>query len=399
MAEARPPRRQGHARAAVPPWRDVRVLAIVSQLIVLAVVLAAGALLLGTLTRRMDERGFFPDLGFLDLTAGFEIAEAAIAYTPADTYAHALLVGVINTLMVSAVGILLATLLGLVIGVARLSRNWLVAKLALGYVELFRNTPILLQLLVIYFVVFLQLPPVRESIAVAGSFYLNQRGVYMPRPEMTPDGATWLVSVLAAVVLAGSLWFLAGRRDAAGQRATGLRPLALAVLIGLPLATWWLMPSAPVSVEMPELGRFNLQGGLRFTPEFAALTLGLALYTAAFIAEIIRGGIESVSKGQHEAARAIGLREGQTLRLVVLPQALRVIIPPLTSQYLNLIKNSSLALAIGYADLFNISRTMSELTGQPVAVIVIVMAVYLVISLLTSLVMNLYNRAVQIHER
>jgi general L-amino acid transport system permease protein len=159
------------------------------------------------------------------------------------------------------------------------------------------------------------------------------------------------------------------------------------------------MPSAPVSVEIPELGRFNLEGGLRFTPEFAALTLGLALYTAAFIAEIIRGGIESVSKGQREAARAIGLREGQTLRLVVLPQALRVIIPPLTSQYLNLIKNSSLALAIGYADLFNISRTMSELTGQPVAVIVIVMAVYLVISLLTSLVMNIYNRAVQIHER
>jgi general L-amino acid transport system permease protein len=383
----------------VPPWRDVRVLAIVSQLIVLAVVLVAGALLLGTLMRRMDERGFFPDLGFLDLTAGFEIAEAAIAYTPSDTYAHALLVGVINTLMVSAVGILLATLLGLVIGVARLSRNWLVAKLALGYVELFRNTPILLQLLVIYFVVFLQLPPVRESIAVADSLYLNQRGVYMPRPEMTPDGATWLISVLAAVVLAGTLWFLAGRRDASGRRATGLRPLALAVLLGLPLATWWLMPSAPVSVEIPELGRFNLEGGLRFTPEFAALTLGLALYTAAFIAEIIRGGIESVSKGQREAARAIGLREGQTLRLVVLPQALRVIIPPLTSQYLNLIKNSSLALAIGYADLFNISRTMSELTGQPVAVIVIVMAVYLVISLLTSLVMNLYNRAVQIHER
>ena len=307
--------------------------------------------------------------------------------------------GLINTLMVSAVGILIATLLGLVIGVARLSRNWLVAKLALGYVELFRNTPLLLQLLVIYFVVFLQLPPVRESIAIAGGIYLNQRGVYLPRPEMTPDGAAWLVSVLAAILVGGAIWFLAGRRDAAGRSTTGLRPLAVAVLVCLPVAAWWLLPSPPVTVESPELGRFNLEGGLRFTPEFAALTLGLALYTAAFIAEIIRGGIESVSKGQREAARAVGLRESQTLRLVVLPQALRVIIPPLTSQYLNLIKNSSLALAIGYADLFNISRTMSELTGQPVAVIVIVMAVYLVISLLTSLVMNVYNRAVQIHER
>ena len=399
MAEAPPSRHRGPAHAAVPPWRDVRVLAIVSQLLVLAVVLAAGAFLLGTLTRRMDERGFFPDLGFLNLTAGFEIAETAIPYATTDTYAHALLVGLINTLMVSAVGILLATLLGLVVGVARLSRNWLVAKLALGYVEVFRNTPLLLQLLVIYFVVFLQLPPVRESIAIVGGIYLNQRGVYLPRPEMTPDGAAWLVSVLAAILVGGAIWFLAGRRDAAGRSTTGLRPLAVAVLVCLPVAAWWLLPSPPVTVESPELGRFNLEGGLRFTPEFAALTLGLALYTAAFIAEIIRGGIESVSKGQREAARAVGLRESQTLRLVVLPQALRVIIPPLTSQYLNLIKNSSLALAIGYADLFNISRTMSELTGQPVAVIVIVMAVYLVISLLTSLVMNVYNRAVQIHER
>ena len=179
----------------------------------------------------------------------------------------------------------------------------------------------------------------------------------------------------------------------------GLRLLALLALIGIPLLGWLLVPGGAMSFEAPELARFNIEGGLRFTPEFAALTAGLALYTAAFIAEIIRGGIEAVSKGQREAARAIGLREGQTLRLVVLPQALRVIIPPLTSQYLNLIKNSSLALAIGYADLFNVSRTISEQTGQPVAVIVIVMAIYLVISLLTSVLMNLYNRAVQIPER
>ena len=200
-----------------------------------------------------------------------------------------------------------------------------------------------------------------------------------------------------AVFLA--LWWYAGRRDDAGRPTHGLRWIASAVLIGLPLLVWFLIPDGPLAFENPELGAFNLSGGLRFSPEFLALTVGLALFTAAFIAEIIRGGIQSVGKGQLEAARTIGLKEGEVLRLVVLPQALRVIIPPLTSQYLNLIKNSSLALAIGYADIFNVSRTVSELTGQPVAVIVIVMAVYLIVSLVTSVLMNFYNRMVQIHER
>jgi general L-amino acid transport system permease protein len=195
------------------------------------------------------------------------------------------------------------------------------------------------------------------------------------------------------------LWFLAGRREAAGRPIRGLRWLATGALLGIPLIGWFVFPNGPLTLENPELGGFNLAGGLRFTPEYMALMLSLALYTAAFIAEIIRGGIESVSKGQLEAARALGLHEGQVLRLVILPQALRVIVPPLTSQYLNLIKNSSLAFAVGYADIFNVSRTVSEQTGQPVAVLVIVMAVYLVISLITSVLMNLYNRAVQIKER
>jgi general L-amino acid transport system permease protein len=383
----------------VPFWRDVRVLAIASQLVVLAAVLLVVGLILETLATRMTEKGFFPDVGFLGLRAGFEIAERTIPYDPADSFAQALLVGLLNTLMVSVVGVALATLLGLLVGIARLSRNWLVNRLALAYVELFRNTPLLLQLLVIYFVVFLQMPPVRESHSLLGAIFLNQRGLYVPRPVVAPDGAPWLALVIVSVALAGLAWLLASRREAAGRPARGLRWLALLVLIGPPLMGWLLVQGGPISLEVPEAGKFNLQGGLRFTPEFAALVVGLALYTAAFIAEIIRGGIEAVGKGQREAARAIGLRESQTLRLVVLPQALRVIVPPLTSQYLNLIKNSSLALAIGYADLFNVSRTVSELTGQPVAVIVIVMAVYLVISLITSLVMNLYNRAVQIQER
>ncbi len=375
------------------------MLAVISQIIVLGVVLLVGGYFIGNLYSAMESRGFLPSLSWLDLTAGFEIAETAIPYDPSDTYADALLVGLLNTLMVSVVGIFFATLLGLIIGIARLSRNWLLNKLALGYVELFRNTPLLVQLFVIYFVVFLQLPGVRDSITLPGSIYLSQRGIFMPRPQLAPDGAIWLTLVVVGIVVAAFVWYSAWRREAAGRPANGLRPISLLILFGVPAVSWFLMAGAPVTFEEPVLGRFNLTGGLKFTPEFAALTVGLALYTAAFIAEIIRGGIEAVSKGQLEAARAIGLKESETLRLVVLPQALRIIIPPLTSQYLNLIKNSSLALAIGYADLFNVSRTISEQTGQPVAVIIIVMGVYLVISLLTSVLMNIYNRAVQIRER
>ena len=395
--ESREVRTGGHA--TVPFWRDVRVLAGISQLAVLAVVVLVGAFLLGNLFTAMERRGFLPDLGFLGQAADFEIGEHVIAYEPSDTFGTALLVGLINTLIVSAVGIVIATLLGLLIGIARLSRNWLVAKLALAYVELFRNTPLLVQLLVIYFVVFLQLPPVREAIALPGDVYLSQRGVFLPRPELGAHGEEWLVRLLVTLVTVGALWLVAGRREAAGRSTLGLRWLAVAFLIALPVVSWLTLPSAPIAFELPERGNFNFSGGLTFTPEFAALIVGLGLYTAAFIAEIIRGGIEAVSKGQREAARSIGLSEGQTLRLVILPQALRIIIPPLTSQYLNLIKNSSLALVIGYSDLFNISRTVSELTGQPVAVIFLVMGVYLVISLITSLLMNLYNRRVQITER
>jgi general L-amino acid transport system permease protein len=377
----------------------VRVLAVISQIVVLLVVLLVGALLLNNVLSAMTQRGIFPDFNFLGLTSGFEIAEKIVPYETSDTYARALTIGLLNTIWVSIVGIFLATIIGLIVGIARLSKNLLVGKLALGYVELFRNTPLLVQLFVIYFVVFLQLPPVRESIVLPGSIYLSQRGLYTPRPEVAESGAIWLAIVAIAIVVAGTMWFIAGRRDASGRPTRGLRPLGALVLFGLPAVAWFILSGDPITFEEPELGKFNLTGGLKFTPEFAALTLGLALYTAAFIAEIIRGGIEAVSKGQLEAARAIGLKESETLRLVVLPQALRIIIPPLTSQYLNLIKNSSLALAIGYADLFNVSRTISEQTGQPVAVIIIVMGFYLVISLLTSVLMNIYNRAVQIRER
>jgi general L-amino acid transport system permease protein len=389
----------GSSGASIPFWRDVRVLAVISQFVFLAVVLLIGGYLLNNLTHNMETKGFAPRLDWLGLRAGYTISESVIPYTPDDTYARALTVGLLNTLMVSAVGIVFATILGLIIGVARLSRNWLVNKLALSYVEIFRNTPLLVQLLVIYFVVFLQMPKVGDAIGLPLDMYLSQRGFVMPRPEVAPDGAIWFVFVVAGIVAAIALWLLAARREEAGRPTNGLRWFSIAALLGLPVLGWFIIPGGPLAFENPELGAFNLRGGLRFTPEFLALTLSLALYTAAFIAEIIRGGIEAVSKGQLEAARTLGLKEGDVLRLVVLPQALRIIIPPLTSQYLNLIKNSSLAFAIGYADVFNVSRTVSEQTGQPVAVIVIVMGIYLAISLITSVLMNFYNRSVQIKER
>jgi len=390
---------QGHERTSIPFYRDVRVLAVITQVVFLAAVLLVLGWLLNNLLVNSAIRGITTSFSWLDLRAGFTPGESVIPYTVDDTYARALFVGLLNTIMVSVVGIFLATLIGLVFGVARLSSNWLVSKIALTYVEIFRNTPVLVQLLVIYFVIFLQMPRVQESIVLPLDMYLSQRGFYMPRPEVAENGVIWFVAVIVALIGFFGLWWYAGRREADGRPTLGLRWIASGVLIGLPLLVWLLIPGGPIAFENPELGTFNMSGGLRFSPEFAAMTVGLALFTAAFIAEVIRGGIQAVSKGQLEAARTIGLKEGEVLRLVILPQALRVIVPPLTSQYLNLIKNSSLALAIGFADVFNVSRTISEQTGQPVSVLLIVMAVYLIISLLTSVLMNFYNRMVQIHER
>jgi general L-amino acid transport system permease protein len=384
--------------ASVPPWRDARVLSFAFQAIVLVAVLVVGGFLLNNALTAMERQGFFPSLDFLGSTARFDIANPLIPYEASDTIGKALLVGLLSTLMVSFVGIVLATVFGLIVGIARLSRNWLISRLALGFVELFRNTPLLLQLIVIYFGI-LQLPGPKEAIVLPGSIYISKSGLDMPLAQLADGGGSWLLSVVVAVAVFVALWIVAGRRERAGRRTRGLRTLAVVLLFAVPLLAWLVFSQPPVSFQTPELGRFNFSGGIAISAEFAALTLGLALYTAAFIAEIVRGGIESVTTGQVEAARAIGLKEGQTLRLVVLPQALRVIIPPLTSQYLNLIKNSSLALVIGFQDVFGISATISTNTGQPVSVLVVVMAFYLAISLIVSALMNIYNRRVQITER
>jgi general L-amino acid transport system permease protein len=389
--------RVDRGRHAVPPWRDVRVLRVVVQVGVLLAVGLLVAYLVNNLTTAMAERGFTVSFDFLDRRAGFEIGESPVPYSASDTYGQAFVVGLLNTLFVSFVGIILATILGVIVGVARLSSNWLVNRAAAGYVELIRNTPLLLQLFLIYFIVLLQLPAVAETIELFGTVYLNQRGLLVPGPQPGATFVPWLALVALGVALAVGGRMFGGRLEERGGSGHRLGLIGLLALVLLVIGGWMLL--APMSFDIPERGRFNFTGGLALSTSFTALLLGLVLYTAGFIAEVVRGGIQAVRRGQVEAARALGLSEGDTLRLIVFPQAMRVIVPPLTSQYLNLTKNSSLAIAVGYPDLFKVGETMANQTGQPIAVIALVMATYLVISLVTSVLMNLYNRRVQVLER
>jgi general L-amino acid transport system permease protein len=338
--------------------------------------------------------------GFWKNTAGFDISQTLIAYSPStSTFGRAFWVGLLNTLLVAAIGIALATVIGFVVGVARLSNNRLVARLAAGYVELIRNVPLLLQLLFLYNAVLKSLPELRSSVTLPGGAILNNRGLFLPRPEFGANFTVVAAALLAGIAAAIALHVFANRRhDRTGDELPVLWP-TLGCVVVLPLAAFALA-GFPLSFSAPHMGRFNVSGGIEILPEFTALVLALSIYTAAFIAEVVRAGLLAVSHGQIEAASALGLRSGLTLRLIVLPQAMRVIIPPLTSQYLNLIKNSSLAVAIGYPDLVQVfAGTVLNITGQAVEVIAITMAVYLAISLFTSLLMNLYARATAIPER
>lgn len=339
-------------------------------------------------------------LRFWNNTAGFDISQTLIAYSAStSSFGRAFWVGLLNTLLVAALGIVLATVLGFTIGIARLSRNWLVARLAGGYVELIRNVPLLLQLLFWYNAVLKALPELRQSLVLPGGGLLNNRGLFLPAPLFKPGFGEVLTALLIGVAVTYVLHLRARRR----QEQTGVQPRifwwGLGLIGGLPLAVFALA-GFPLSFSVPQIGRFNVAGGLEILPEFAALLLALSVYTAAFIAEAVRAGILAVAPGQTEAAQALGLRAGLTLRLIVIPQAMRVIVPPLTSQYLNLIKNSSLAVAIGYPDLVQVfAGSVLNITGQAVEVIAITMAVYLTISLVTSLLMNLYGRRTALVER
>lgn len=346
------------------------------------------------LTRLHIASGF----GFLKGRAGFDISESAIAYSSDSTYGRAILVGFINTVIVAVVGIITATIIGFIIGIGRLSHNWLIRKICTVYVEVFRNIPPLLVIFFWYSGVLAVLPPPRDSIHLPFGSFLNQRGFYFPR-AMWGDGS-WLIFVALLVGIAMA-WFVA-RKAHQRQMATGQQfPVfwtSTALIVGLPLLAYALS-GFPLSFDYPKQSTFNLTGGFAVSPEFLSLYLALSFYTAAFIAEIVRAGIRGVSKGQTEAAAALGLRSGSILRLVVIPQAMRIVIPPLTSQYLNLTKNSSLAIAIGYPDLTATAGTVLNQTGQAVEGVLIMMAVYLVLSLVTSAVMNVVNARMALVER
>ncbi len=380
-------------------WNDPNKRALIFQLLIVGGVFAfVGYLFNNTLTN-LESRGIGTGFDFLDNEAGFGIVQTLIPFTESDTFGRTFVVGLLNTLLVSFLGIIFATVIGFVMGVARLSNNWIVARMAAVYIETFRNIPLLLQIMFWYFAVLPLLPHPRQSVSVGEAFFLNKRGFYLPGPEFG-DAFIWVVIVFI-VALVGVIFLRRWAR--ARQEATGQQfPTALAgagILLLLPLLTYWLSGS-PLSWEYPALKGFNFQGGMVIIPELAALLFALSIYTASFIAEIVRSGILAVSHGQTEAAYALGLRPNTTLRLIVIPQAMRVIIPQLTSQYLNLTKNSSLAPAVGYPDLVAVfAGTTLNQTGQAVEIIFMTMLVYLTISLLISLFMNWYNKKMALVER
>jgi len=397
MAEPAAP--QNPAPQNPAPWNNPRVRAVTFQVVALSLVLWFFWTIFQNTLTNMESRGITTGFGFLDNSAGFGILFSLIPYDEANSYGRTFVVGILNTLLVSGLGILFATILGFILGVARLSKNWLVAKMALVYIEIMRNIPLLLQIFFWYFAVLRTLPAPRDSLEFPLNAFMNNRGLYMPSPVVEPSfwavAATFVAAIIGAVVL---MRWAKKRQDATGQRfPAGL--VSLGMIIVLPLAVFWVI-GAPLLWDLPELRGFNFRGGVRLIPEFIALWLALTIYTAAFIAEIVRSGIQSVSHGQTEAAMALGLRRSTALRLIIIPQAMRVIIPPLTSEYLNLTKNSSLATAIGYPDLVAVfmGTTLNQ-TGQAVEIVGMTMAVYMTISLSISMLMNLYNRAMALKER
>lgn len=383
----------------VPLWRDERVLKIAGQVIFALIVAGIAYLLLGNMVAGLRRQGTVLGYSFLSQNSAFDIGEYLIEYSRNSSYLRAFQVGLLNTLLVSLLGIIFSTILGIVVGVASLSTNLLVNRLSRGYIEFIRNIPLLVLLIFWYTAVFLKLPRVREAIIFPGPIYLTNRGAGIPWGAPTATFTTYLWILLIGLAVALLLAFIMVYRG----KQTGRTPLVALwsslLFLVIAVAGWFVLPASPLETTLPYVKGLNLDGGLILSPEFMAILSGLVLYTAAFISEVVRAGIQSVAKGQLEAARALGLSGFETLRLVVFPQALRVIIPPLTSQYLNLTKNSSLAIAIGYPDLFYVSNTIINQSGRAVEMISLVMLSYLIMSLLTSAFMNWYNQRVRLVER
>lgn len=380
----------------VPLWRDERFLKLAIQVVVVAIVLIVAAILVNNISINFRKLGLNFGFGFLNNPASFGIGDSAIPYTPTDSFQRALLVGVVNTLRVIILGIVLATLLGIVAGIARLSDNWLVRQISTAYVELFRNTPLLLQLFLIYQAGFLRLPPPEQPLRLPASTFLSNRGIDLLWPVASTR--TWIaLALLIASIILGliirqrqlKVMELAGGSAGQGYRNI-LIGLGIVGAISLLVGLQW---------QLPQFDAGRVQGGLYLSSEYGTVLFGLVLYTGAFIAEVVRAGIQSVSKGQWEASQALGLQSNLAMRLVVFPQALRVMIPPLTSEYANLAKNSSLAAGIAYSDFFQISTTINNQTGRVLEVVLLIMVFYLTINLIISLGMNWFNQRVQLQER
>ena len=382
----------------IPFWLDPKKRAIIYQIGTLCMVGLLAYYLVSNTLANLERQSVATGFGFLSKESSFEIGESLIAYSAASSYGRALIVGALNTLLVSFIGIILTVILGTFIGISRLSRNWLVSKLASIYIEVMQDIPILLQLFFWYALFYEILPGPRQALNPFTGVFVCNRGLIFAVPELEATHAYMGISFLAGCIV---IYFL--RRWARQRQArTGLTfpvfYVSVGILLLFPFITW-LAGGAPTVMSVPELKGFNFQGGVNVSPEFAALLLGLVLYTAAFVAEAVRAGIQSVSKGQREAAMSIGLKTGQVLQLVILPQALRVIIPPLTSQMLSLTKNSSLAVAIGYPDFVSVANTTMNQTGQSLEGVALIMLVYLIFSLSTSAFMNWYNKKVRLVER
>ncbi len=388
-----------------PAWRlpaifyDAKWRGRVIQVVLVAVVALLAYEVYSNARTNLRALGQNSGFGFLGQSAGFDISQTLIAYGPTSSYGRVFFVGLLNTLLVAITGIVAATIIGFLAGIARLSSNWVLARIATVYVEVTRNLPLLFQLFFWYMAVLAALPGPRDSYSLFGMFHLNVRGLYMPKLVFEEGSTIFMIGMAVAVAAVIAIF----RWGKARQEATGVRPavyrMSLAAFFGIATLAY-LISGAAVVVDVPELGGFNFRGGTRVFPEFLALFLGLSIYTGGFIAEIVRAGVLAVSRGQSEASSALGLKNSYRLRLVVIPQALRVIIPPLTSQYLNLTKNSSLAVAIGYPDLVAVfAGTTLNQTGQAIEIIAVTMTVYLMLSLLTSAFMNWYNRRIALVER
>jgi general L-amino acid transport system permease protein len=389
---------EGTRHEHVSVFNNPKIRSIVVQVLFIILLVWAGYEIAANTAANLAKLGKRIDFGFLQSTAGFDIIQTLISYSRESSYGRAILVGLLNTILVASLGIVFATIVGFIVGIMRLSSNWIVRKIATVYIELIRNIPLLLQIFFWYAAVLKPLPGPRESFSLFSSIFLNNRGLIIPKP-IWGSGAEFIgfaaiVGLIAAYLV--NRWAVK-RQEATGEQFPRLLA-GLGLVVGLPILAF-IVTGAPLTFEYPELKGFNFVGGVTMIPEFIALLTALSIYTAAFIAEIVRAGILAVSHGQTEAAHALGLRAQPTLRLVVIPQALRVIIPPLTSQYLNLTKNSSLAVAIAYPDLVAMGGTVNNQSGQAIEVFVIWMVVYLALSLITSMLMNWYNARVRLVER